>query len=308
MDKYSYTDCLDRSRRVNWRIDEVLDGSTFDTSRPWLPASLSAVDHVTCLSDDERRKLTQVEMGAYAHIFRYVEEFIAPQVSALAQDFSSQGDRAQFEALCSFAAEEIKHMELFRRVRSMVDEAVGFELALIGEERATAEWVNGHTRGSVLLLTACIEWFVQLHYVDAFKDDRNLDPLTKQIFRAHWLEESQHAQLDHLETLRAFDGLTDAERDRAIDDLIELVTGVDGLLQKQSAFDVDNLERYIARELSPTDRRTVQDAVLAAKRHTFIMSGVTHPRFQELFNLVTNRSQRERVARALDAIAPAVAA
>ena len=39
----------------------------------------------------------------------------------------------------------------------------------------------------------------QLHYVDAFRDDGDLDELTKRVFKAHWLEESQHAQLDHLD-------------------------------------------------------------------------------------------------------------
>ena len=42
--------------------------------------------------------------------------------------------------------------------------------------------------------------------------------------------------------------------------------------------------------------------MLAAKRYTFIESGVTHPNFQELFGLVTTRAQQARVQAALGAM------
>jgi hypothetical protein len=91
-------------------------------------------------------------------------------------------------------------------------------------------------------------------------------------------------------------------RDRAIDDLIELVAAVHGLLEQQAAHDVDNLERSLDRTLPAADRREVQRAVMAAKRHAFIESGVTHPNFQELFGMVTTAEQRTRVQTALGAV------
>ena len=42
------------------------------------------------------------------------------------------------------------------------------------------------------------------------------------------LRSPQHAKMDHLETIRAFGKMDDAEKDTAIDDLIELVVAVDG--------------------------------------------------------------------------------
>jgi hypothetical protein len=151
----------------------------------------------------------------------------------------------------------------------------------------------------VLLLTSAIEWFTQLHYLTCFRDDGSLDPFTKHIFKSHWLEESQHARMDNLETLRAFERMSEADADEAIADLIALVGAVDGLLQQQSALDVQNLARYLARPLSPADSEQIYDAVLAAKRYTFIESGVTHPNFQEVFGAVTTRAQQERVEHAL---------
>lgn len=298
MSKYSYADCLAQSYKVNWRIEEVLEQRRFDTARRWLPASLSGIAEITCLDEDEKRALTQVEMAAYAHLFGYVEEFIAPKVAALAGDHEVDG-RDAFDALTNFAAEEVKHMNLFRQVRNLVDETLGFDVELVGGAQETARFVLAKSTGAVLLLTAAIEWFTQRHFIDAWRDDDGLDPLTRRIFRAHWLEESQHAKMDHNETLRAFENMDEAARDRAIDELIELVGAVDGLLQAQAALDVSNLEAYLGRGLGAARRRDVLHHVLRAKRWTFLGSGVTHPRFEELFLEVTTPAQRQRVGAAL---------
>jgi hypothetical protein len=303
MKTYSYTEVLKDAYAVNWRIEDIIGGRAFDTKYRWLPPALSATARLSHLDENDRRLLTQVEMAAYAHLFGYVEEFIAPKMLTLAKDHELSG-RDAFDALTNFAAEEVKHMNLFREVRRMVDQALGFETALIGGVTETARFVLSKSTGSMLLLTAAIEWFTQLHFKDAMKDDDGLDPLTKRVFRAHWLEEAQHAKMDHLETLRAFAGMTEAEKDTAVDHLIELVGGVDGLLQQQSALDVENFERLRGRALDAATRDEVAREILRAKRWTFILSGVTHPRFEELFLAVTTPAQREKVGLAL---APIVA-
>jgi hypothetical protein len=298
MPDYSYTRCLQRAYRIAWKIEDVLGGREFDPALRWLPLRLSGASRTERLSPEESLLLTQVEMAAYAHIFAYVEEFIAPKVSSLAGDFALE-QRDAFDALTNFAAEEVKHMNLFRQLRERVDRTLGFETRLVGGQAETARFVLSKSDAAVLLLTACIEWFTQLHFVEAFQDDPGLDELTRSVFKAHWLEESQHAQLDHLETLRAFARMGATERDRAIDELIELVAGVDGLLQAQVALDLDNFATRLGRELGPAERKELQAALLAAKRYTFLETGVTHPRFQELFLEVSTPAQRERVERAL---------
>jgi hypothetical protein len=298
MANYSYAECLRNSYKINWRIEDVLGNQTFDKGRRWLPARLSGADGATGLSAEDRLRLTHVEMGAYAHLFGYVEEFIAPKVVSLARDHEI-GNREAFDALVNFAAEEVKHMNLFREIRSRVDRTIGSPLALLGDERAVAGAVLSKHTGAVLLLTAVIEWFTQLHYLTGFKDDESLDPFTKVIFRAHWQEESQHARMDHLETLRAFAGMSATEKEKAIDDLIELVGAVDGLLQKQAGFDIDNLESYRGEPLDPDLRNQVLASVLRAKRYTFIESGVTHPNFRALFGEVATPDQQKKVQAAL---------
>ena len=301
MPTYSYANSLRHAYRVNWRIDDVLGTKRFDRSKRWLPSSLSGADAVACLDEDEKRALTQVELAAYAHLFGYVEEFIAPKVSALARDFEID-ERVAFGALTNFAAEEVKHMNLFRAVRERVDDQLGFELARLGDEAKTARFVLSKSGAAILLLVASIEWMTQRHYLEAFEEDEALDPLTKAIFKAHWQEEAQHAQLDHLETLRAFAPMSAAERERAIDELIELVAAVHGLLERQTEHDVANLSALIGRSFDAAETDEIRGAVLRAKEWTFLTSGVTHPRFQELFTEVTTAPQRERVAAALQGV------
>jgi hypothetical protein len=301
MPAYTYARCLDNAYKVNWRIEELLGEKRFDPSKRWLPLALSGAATTTCLDESEKRTLTQVELASYAHLFGYVEEWIAPKVGSLARDFEL-ADREAFEALTQFAAEEVKHMNLFRAVRRRIDEQLLFEHDLVGGETDTARFVLGKSSAAVLLLTAAIEWMTQRHYLDAMRDDAGLDPLAKSIFKAHWQEESQHAQLDHLETLRAFEGLTSAERERAIDELIELVAAVDGLLQQQVERDLANLAARLGRRFDAGETDELRAAILKAKRWTFVLSGVTHPRFEELFHEVSTLAQRERVGRALEAL------
>ena len=149
-------------------------------------------------------------------------------------------------------------------MRDLIDEHVGFELSRLGRQEETVRYVMGKNRGAVLLLASCIEWFTQRHYRECFQDAAELDEFTRHIFKCHWLEECQHAQLDHLETLRVFEDMSDAERERAVDDLIELVAAFDGLLQTQAEMDCRNYTRASARALSKEERGRLHDAVLAA--------------------------------------------
>ena len=299
--KYTYATSLENAYKVNWRIEEVIGGKSFDTSKAWLPTLLSGAADISCLNDEEKRKLTHVEMGAYANLVKFSEEFITPTMVNLAEQ-AGQGDVDAMEALANFAAEEVKHMVLFREVRSLVDEAIGFPLALLDNEHDVAGVVLSKNIGAVLLLTQAIEWLTQLHYLSGFKDEETLDSLTRDIFKAHWQEEAQHAHLDHLEIVKAFGSMTDAERDEAIDDLIGLVVAVDGLLQAQVDMDIQNLGQYTGRSFTDSERDEIYASLLKAKRYAFIESGLTHKNFLATFAEVTTAEQQEKVQGALGAL------
>src|SRR5262249_27981686 len=137
---YSYADCLEQSNKINWRISDVLGAREFDRSRRWLPLALSGVDSISCLNAEEKIKLTHIEMGAYSHIFGYVKEYIAPMVSALALEFKIDS-RDGYDALTNFAAEEVKHMNLFKAIREKVDQTIGHQLTLLDGEKQVAKFV-----------------------------------------------------------------------------------------------------------------------------------------------------------------------
>ena len=169
MAHYSYEKCLQRSYQVNWRIEDVLGYGGFDPHREWLPKALSATPDLKFLASDERRKLTHLEMASYAHLFGYAEEFVTPLLLDLARDYETD-ERTPCHALTNFAAEEVKHMNLFRQLRDRIEDDLGFELALLGGQKDMTRLVLSKSRGAVLLLASCIEWVTQRHYRECFHD------------------------------------------------------------------------------------------------------------------------------------------
>ena len=119
------------------------------------------------------------------------------------------------------------------------------------DPNAVARAVLGKSTWAVLALTLDIELFTQLHYRQSIEPDAELSELFKDVFLYHWKEESQHAILDELEWVRHDAGLTAEQRDRAVDEFIELVAAVDGILQAQAKADAG----YFAATLRPRGRR-----------------------------------------------------
>jgi hypothetical protein len=77
------------------------------------------------------------------------------------------------------------------------------------------------------------------------------------------------------------------------------VADVDGILQKQSAEDVDYFLSHCSRRFSDDDIHRIKKGVLGAYRWQYIFSGVEHPRFKALMEKVTTGEKRERIISAL---------
>ena len=80
--------------------------------------------------------------------------------------------------------------------------------------------VQSKSTWAVLGLTCYIEIFTQAHYLESIRDEGQMSPLFRDIFRYHWLEESQHATLDELEWERVHETMSDEDIDRGVDELI----------------------------------------------------------------------------------------
>ena len=140
----------------------------------------------------------------------------------------------------------MKHQALFRRIDTMAGDVLPAGYRFDFDADAVAHAVLGKSTWSVLALTLDIELFTQLHYRQSIDPDTELSELFKDVFLFHWKEESQHAILDELEWLRHDAGLTAEERDRAVDDFIDLVGAVDGILRGQAKADAGTSRRSAA--------------------------------------------------------------
>ena len=250
------------------------------------------------LTEAEQRLLSQVQGRSYANIFGLVERFIGAKVLEVSRAHWL-GDQTALAALVRFTDEELKHREMFRRLDKLMEEDMPAGYSLVAEPNAVAEAVLSKSTWAVLGLTCHIELFTRLHYRSSIAQAQDIDPLWKQVFLYHRREESQHAILDELEWNREDARLTPEARDRAVDDLIELVVAVDGILQAQSQADVHYFLSVRGRPLSAAQARQIQDTVLKAYRWQYILSGVQDERFASVIGGLVSEEQGKRIAEAL---------
>jgi hypothetical protein len=300
IDHERYAKCIEVSKRVRWDIDDdVIRGREFDFSQKFLPDGLSKVDRLDFLNDDEKKLLSQIQGRTYANMFGFVERFITAKVLEMTRNHWL-GDQTALEALVRFSDEELKHQALFRRIEKMMAKGMPPGYKFLPDPDTVANAVLKNSTWAVLALILEIELFTQEHYKKSIEPEENLSELYKDIFLFHWKEETTHAMMDELEWPREHSKLSDAERDRAIDELIAIVADVDGILQNQSIADADYFIKHSDRAFTDDEVQGIKDGVLKAYRWQYIFSGVEHPRFQKLYNELTTEKQRQRVGAALE--------
>jgi len=283
---YSYRDVLANSKKVAWTEDDVLNGRRFDLSKRFLPNSLSGVDEIDSLNEDEKLKLNQIMGNAYCHLFAFVEEFIVPTVTEETLR-NPYGDEVRQRSLVRFTEEELKHQEMFRRSISLFTEQFGIAPQLIPGREEVAAVVRSKSELAVLLLIDLIEWFVQVHYTEHVLDKTELDGLFRDLLKHHWLDEAQHAKLDTMLIAEMVEGLSLAEREAAIDEVLELGGAIDGLLQQQIGLNIDALEVATGRVFREAERQEIGAKTLRAWRWTFLVSGLEHPKVVKLVGEIT---------------------
>src|SRR5215216_2295411 len=251
---YTFGNALDNSKKVAWQEDDVLNGRRFDLSKRFLPNRLSGVDEIACLDDDEKRTLNQIMGNAYCHLFAFVEEFIVPTVTEEVLR-NPYGDEVRQRSLVRFSEEELKHQELFRRSIALYAEQSGITPGLIPGREAVAAVVRSKSPLAVLLLINIIEWFVQVHYTEHIHSKTDLDGLFRELLRHHWLDEAQHAKMDTMLIAEMVEDVPLAQREAAIDEVLELGGAIDGLLQQQIALNIDALEAATGRRFTESERQ-----------------------------------------------------
>ena len=299
---YGYDICLTTSVKSAWTVDDCFQGRDFDFTKPFLPDRIAGVHDIGCLGDDEKRMLNQIRANSYCHIFAFVEEYIVPLVMDRAR-VDVYGNETRLWSLLRFAEEEVKHQEMLRRACDQFETGFGVACGLVPGREQVAQAVLATSPLTALLLTSMIEWFTQLHYVEHVRYDQDLDGLFRDILRFHWIDESRHARMDTLLIDEVAADLSPEERDRAVDELLQLGTAVDGLLAQQTELDIDALERAAGRTFTAIERDEIRTHQQRAYRWTFLVSGLEHPRFLEVVDAVTRggRAKLDAAAERLSA-------
>jgi hypothetical protein len=290
-----YAKCIEVSKRVRWDIDkDVIRGREFDFSQKFLPDGISRMNQFDFLSSDEKRFLSQIQGRTYANMFGFVERFITAKILELTRDHWL-GDQIALEALIRFCDEEVKHQDLFRRVELLMAKGMPVGYTFLPDPNVVAEAVLKNSTWAVLALILEIELFTQEHYKQSIEPDENLSELYKDLFLFHWKEETTHAIMDELEWPREDRKLSPEQRDQAVNELIGIVTDVDGILQAQSAADVEYFLKVCERTFTEDEIARLKSGVLNAYRWQYIFSGVEHPRFKRLIENLTTDEQLRRI-------------
>lgn len=302
VDGNRYAQCIAASKRIRWDIeDDVIRGRRFEFDKKFLPDGLSRVNELNFLSEAEKRFVSQIQGRTYANMFGLVERFICAKVLEVSHGHFL-GDQVALEALVRFSDEELKHQELFRRLEKLAGERMPAGYRFLPQPNEVAQAVLGKSTWAVLALTLHIELFTQVHYLESIEPDEHLSELWKDVFLFHWKEESQHAIMDELEWLREDQKLSAAERDVAVNELIELVTAVDGILQVQAYQDAEYFIASCDRVFSSDELERTRQTILEAYRWQYIISGVQVPRFGKALSSLITAEQGERIGAALATI------
>ena len=303
---YSYKAVLASSLRAQWELDDVLaPEQELDFSRDFMPESLCRSGAAPGLaSEDERRMLNHIAAYQYLCYFGSVEEFILPFLMDHARPMLRQDDY-RVRALLNFASEEAKHIHLFNRYREAFERGFPFQCQMLGPREVLAQRVLSHHPLAVGLIILMIEWMTQAHYVGSIRDDSDIDPLFKSLFKHHWMEEAQHAKLDTL----IVDALAEQRPERELalvtNEFFQIAGFLDKSLQIQARFNVESLERGLGRTIDGRDALIVQQ--YRAARWTYLISGLTHDRFKATLE-ATSPKMAARIAAATAPRQPQVAA
>jgi len=286
----SYQHLLETSRRVNWRLEDLIgDGSRLDFTRPFLPETFAQTEPLGFLSPPEKLKLNQIRARGYLALFELVESFVVPFICDQADD-GATAEPFRAQALRHFADEEEKHRKLFSTVLREFDAGFGTECGLIGPAEDIRRAILGHGPLAVTIAILGLEWMSQGHYLGSVKDNQDLDPQFKSLLKHHWIEEAQHARLDALVLQSLAQRNSAQDIAEAIQEYFEIGAFLDGGFKQQTELDLQSLERAIDRTLSEYERRQFLDVQHRALCWTFLGSAMQNRNFLAVLGSVSDEA------------------
>jgi len=275
----SYQHLLETSRRVNWRLEDLLgEGRRLNFTRPFLPETFAQTEPLGFLNAAEKLKLNQIRARGYLALFELVETFVVQFISGQSND-GTAADPFRATALRHFADEEQKHRKLFSCVLHEFDGEFGTPCGLIGPTDEICRAILSHAPLAVTIAILGLEWMSQGHYLGSVKDNQDLDPQFSSLLKHHWIEEVQHAKLDGLVLKSLAERCSPQEVATAIEEYFEIGSFLDAGFYQQTGLDLESLERAVGRRLSDEERRRFLDVQHGALRWTFLGSAMGNRNF-----------------------------
>jgi hypothetical protein len=260
---------------------------------------LAQVNGLQFLSAEEKRTLNQIRGHEYLAMFGLVEEFILPFAVDHARAQLS-GDDYRTRALLQFAGEEAKHIHLFKMFRRDFEHGFASRCDFIGPAEDIKQFVLSHSPLGVGIAILHIEWITLRHYIEAVRDNQDLDAQFKSLLKHHWLEESQHTKLDTLIVEELAASATEKAIDQAFQEYAEIGAFIDEGIKQQTELDVEAFVTATGRNLIKRERQKMTDAVLKGMRWTYLGTGMTHPNF-----LATVEQIKPEARTQIESMAPA---
>jgi hypothetical protein len=286
---YAFTRTLDyasivaASERVAWTVDEVLGERALDASKPIVPASWVGTAGLGFLTPGQQLLLNHCRAFSYAHLLGHYEEFIPIHLTGLAhQDWHA--DRTHLRALLRFGEEEMKHQQLFRGVETALERSCGLPFARHFEEdgarvRQLTDAILDYGPLPRFLMLLALEWGTQRHYVESVREFADVDPLYRDVLKAHWVEEAQHAKCDALELARLAGETTQTAVDAAFGDIAGIGRLVDRTIVGQAEQEIETLREVTGRRFIGEEGAALRDALYGSLRRIVVDVSLGHPSF-----------------------------
>lgn len=287
----NFEQLINISEKVNWRLDDIIPKSAkFDFSKNLLPHAFFPLDEFSFLEQSQKLMYNHILSYSYLNVFELSEEFIIGMALELAQDQFHENRNAG-RALSRFCDEELKHQEMFRRARNLLQANYQTKLQALENYHEISDFILGHSKPATLLLTIHLELITQAHYLDGVKDDQGIDPLFCYILKHHWIEECQHIKIDILEFNRLVADLNPIELESIFEEYSQMIIAFVHTLSAQATLNIDDFESETNQQLAADHRQKLLRFTHAAYCNGLLKYGFKHAHFIRILGDIYSDSE-----------------
>lgn len=271
------------SEKVSWKINDILPKNyELSFSKPFFSPSMTGENKLDFLNEEQKTTLNQIWAASYLNIFAFVEEYITIFAMSLARE-STFEQVEKLRAYIRFSEEEVKHQMLFRRFIDKFNRNFNKPCQFLSDAKYVASAILSNTRICVLLLTYHLEIITQSHFLSNFKESQtDLDPKFTEILKAHWQEESQHAQIDLIKLSQEVQQNSEQEFFGAIEEYFTVLESFSKLLYSQAQMNLEAMQKIYPHDEN-LNLASLQNKFLSVQHQSymkcFIIEGMNTPLF-----------------------------